>query len=352
MSQDNVQNAFNSGTTALDMDSAAEAILGNWKDADDKDQLSEEGSLEATEETTDETEVEESVDEIEVDEETEEEEAESEEDPDEEDTEDDEEEETVEEEEVSLSDDTVVELVVDGETKQASLKDLKRLYGQEASLTRKSQETANQKKEATEALQRADASLQAMLKRAEERYKPYEEVDMLVASRQMNPDDFAALRAEAKAAESDLKFLKEEADSFYGELQQKQVVQQRESAKQCIEVLQRELPDWNTNLYNDIRKHAISNGLPEDQVNQYTDPNVIMLLHKAMMFDKSKKVAKTKKANKAPTKILRSKKAPPTKTDQRISKQKAAQEKLRNSPSRGNDIDDIAEALMANWDVG
>lgn len=352
MSQDNVQNAFNSGTTALDMDSAAEAILGNWKDADDKDQLSEEGSLEATEETTDETEVEESVDETEVDEEIEEEEAESEEDPDE-NTEDDDEEETVdEEEEVSLSDDTVVELVVDGETKQASLKDLKRLYGQEASLTRKSQETANQKKEATEALQRADASLQAMLKRAEERYKPYQEVDMLLASRQMEAEDFAALRAEAQAAESDLKFLTEEANSFYSEVQQKQAMQQQENAKQCIEVLQRDLPDWSTDLYNDIRKHAIGNGLPEDAVNNYTDPNVIKILHKAMMYDKSKKVAKTKKANKAPTKILRSKKAPPTKTDQRISKQKAAQEKLRNSPSRGNDIDDIAEALMANWDVG
>lgn len=342
MSQDNVQDAFDSGTTALDLDGAADAILDNWKDAEE-DQPSIEGNLEATDESTEETEVEES-DEIEEDGETEEQD-ESEEDPVEE-------EETEEEvEEVNLSDDTIVELTVDGETKQASLKELKRLYGQEASLTRKSQETANQRKEATEALQRADASLQAMLTRAQDRYKPYEEVDMLVASRQMNPDDFAALRAEAKAAESDLKFLQEEANGFYGELQQKQAVQQQESAKHCIEVLKEQLPEWNTDLYNDIRQHAINNGLPAEAVNTYTDPNVIMLLHKAMMFDKSKQVAKTKKA-KAPTKILRSKKAPPSKTDQRVSKQRAAQERLRNSPSGGNDIDDIADALMANWDVG
>ena len=344
MSQDNVQDAFDSGTTALDVDGAADAILDNWKDAEE-DQPSIEGNLEATDESIEETEVEES-DEIEEDGETEEQD-ESEEDPVQEESE-----ETEEEvEEVNLSDDTIVELTVDGETKQASLKELKRLYGQEASLTRKSQETANQRKDATEALQRADASLQAMLTRAQDRYKPYEEVDMLVASRQMNPDDFAALRAEAKAAESDLKFLQEEANGFYGELQQKQAVQQQESAKHCIEVLKEQLPEWNTDLYNDIRQHAINNGLPAEAVNTYTDPNVIMLLHKAMMFDKSKQVAKTKKA-KAPTKILRSKKAPPSKTDQRVSKQRAAQERLRNSPSGGNDIDDIADALMANWDVG
>ena len=338
MSEDNVQHDFDYGS----VDSTADAILASWEDADE-DQPSEEGALEATDESTsEETEVEES--ETEQDEDTEE-ETETEEDPDE-----DAETEEAEAEEIDLSDDTLVELMVDGETKQASLKELKRLYGQEASLTRKSQETASQKKEANEALQRADASLQAMLTRAQERYQPYEDVDMLVASRQMNPDDFADLRAEAKAAEGDLKFLKEEADSFYGGIQSKQAEQQRESAKNCIEVLQKELPEWNTSLYDDIRKHAISNGLPEEAVNQYTDPNVIMLLHKAMMFDKSKNVAKTKKA-KAPAKILRSKKAPPTKTDQRISKQKAAQERMRNSPSGGNDLDDIAEMLMANWDV-
>jgi len=342
MSEDNVQQDFDFGS----VDSTAEAILASWEDADES-QPSEEGELEAAEDSTSEEETEVDETEEEEDEETKEED-ETEEDPAE--SQDTEEDAESEPEEVDLSDETLVELQVDGETKQASLKDLKRLYGQEASLTRKSQETANQRKEANEALERADASLQAMLTRAQERYAPYEEVDMLVASRQMNPDDFAALRAEAKAAEGDLKFLKEEANSFYGELQNKKAAQQQESAKHCIEVLQKELPEWNTELYNDIRKHAIGSGLPAESVNQYTDPNVIMLLHKAMMFDRSKQVAKTKKA-KAPTKILRSKKAPPTKTDQRISKQKAAQERMRKSPSGGNDLDDIAEMLMANWDA-
>jgi hypothetical protein len=74
-----------------------------------------------------------------------------------------------------------------------------------------------------------------------------------------------------------------------------------------------------------------------------------MLLHKAMMFDKSKQVAKTKKA-KAPTKILRSKKAPPSKTDIKVSKQKAARDRLVSNPPKGNDLDSIADYLVSNWD--
>lgn len=60
-------------------------------------------------------------------------------------------------------------------------------------------------------------------------------------------------------------------------------------------------------MYNDIRQYAITNGLPEEAVNQYVDPNVIMLLNKARMFDQTTKVATVKKA-KAAKKVLRTKK--------------------------------------------
>ena len=348
MSLDNVNQ--DSDTPLASVDDAAEAILGQWEDADE-DQPSED-SQEATDETTDETEVEDS-DETE-DEETEEETEEDLEDLDEEedsetddeDEEDDSEDETDEEEEVELDDETVVDIVVDGETKQASIKELKRLYGQEASLTRKSQETSSQRKLADEQLQRADASLQAMLSRAQERWKPYSEVDMLVASKQMNSDEFAALRAEAKQAEDDLKFLSEEADAFYDFVKKQNAEQKQAQAKECVKVLQKELPEWNNQLYNDIRMYAVSQGLPEDNVNQITDPNAIMLLNKARLFDQTKKVATVKKA-KASKKVLRSKKAPPSKAEIRASKNQKAMDKLRTD---GNDLDNIAEAIMANWE--
>ena len=348
MSSDNVKNDSNS-QAALTLDDAAEAILGNWEDPET---VSEE-EQEATDETTSETEVEESV---ETEDETEDLETdEDDEDPEEEepeDTEDDQEESEEQDEDseeaevVAFDDDTLVEISVDGESKQASIKDLKRLYGQEASLTRKSQETASQRKMADEQLQKADASLKAMISRAQERFKPYSEVDMLVASKNMSAEDFTQLRAEAKQAEDDLKFLTEEADGFYGYVKQQQSQAMQDQAKECVKVLQREIPDWNNSMYNDIRQYAITNGLPEEAVNQYVDPNVIMLLNKARMFDQTTKVATVKKA-KAAKKVLRTKKAPPSKTDIKRNRQQKNVDRLR---SNSNDLDNIADVIMSNWE--
>lgn len=345
---DNVKSDNSNSQAALTLDDAAESILGNWEDPETVS----EDEQEATDETTsDETEVEESV---ETEDETEDLESdEDDEDPEEEepeDTEDDQEEEQDEDSEeaevVAFDDETLVDISVDGETKQASIKDLKRLYGQEASLTRKSQETASQRKTADEQLQKADASLQAMISRAQERFKPYSEVDMLVASKNMSAEDFTQLRAEAKQAEDDLKFLTEEADGFYGYVKQQQAQAQQEQAKECVKVLQREIPDWNNALYNDIRQYAITNGLPEEAVNQYVDPNVLMLLNKARMFDQTTKVATVKKA-KAAKKVLRTKKAPPTKSDIKRDRQRKNVERLR---SANNDLDNIADVIMSNWE--
>ena len=341
---DNVQDEPTSEYHGLDsVDDAVDAILGNWDDPDE-DQVSEQ-SQEATEETTEET-----GDDSEIEESEGEEDQESE-DPEEENEESEDADEDQEEqvEEINLDEDTLVEITVDGEAKQASIKDLKRLYGQEQSLTRKSQETAAQKKQAEESLQKSTATLQAMITRAEERYKPYAEVDMLLASKQMSADDFAALRAESKAAQDDLKFLTEESDQLTGYAREQLAQQQQIAAKECVKVLQAELPDWSNSMYNDIRQYAISRGLPEAEVNQFTDPTVIMLLNKARLYDQSKKVATVKKST-AAKKILRSKKAPLTKSDVKRQKAKATQDKLKNSASRGSDLDDIAAAIMSNWE--
>jgi len=342
MSLDNVNESSNTGA-AETIDDAAEAILGMWEDAEELSEENQEAEVEAADETeAADTEEDENEEDLESDEDDE--------DPDDEDTEEDDEEASEEDEDDSeevqvIDEESLVEIVIDGETKQASVKDLKRLYGQEASLTRKSQEMASQRKLADDQMQKADASLQAMLSRAQERYKPYSEVDMLVASKQMTADDFTALRAEARQAEEDLKFLSEEADNFYGYVKQQQGDSLKQQATECIKVLQQDVPDWNNDLYNDIRSYAISQGLPEDQVNQYADPNVIKLLNKARMFDQTKKVATVKKA-KAAKKILRSKKAPPNNTELKKQNQQRKVDQLR---ANANDLDNIADVIMSNW---
>lgn len=340
---------------ALDLSDAADAILNRWEDAE---KPSENEEVEATTEDVDETDVEEveieEAEELEDDEEYEADPDEETEDE-EEDDEDEEEDDTTEEVKVA-SDDTVVELKVNGETKQVSVKDLKRLAGQEASLTRKSQDLADQRKIAEEDFVRTTASYNKLLDRAKERLKPYSDMDMMIAQTQMDNETFAQLRQDAKQAEEDVKFLEEESNALLNDMQAKRQSAVQAAAKDCIRVLEDTMPDWGNEMYNDIRTYAVKNGLPQNEVDQYTDPNVIMLINKARLYDESKATAQSKKAKAKvikktkKTKVLSSKKSPPTKTQIKKANAEKAQQKLRNNPKYGGGMDDIADALMARWE--
>lgn len=342
----------NSEPRALDIDDAADAILGRWNDGGN---LSEPEDEDSTSEDVTETDVEEDEIEDEEDYEDVEDEADPEED-DAEDYDDDDEDDDTEEQSV-VSEDSVVEVTVKGETKKVSVKDLKRLYGQEASLTQKSQDLASQRKIAEVEFQRTQLAYQKMLERAEARLAPYAEMDMLLAAQQMDAETFAQLRQDARQAEDDVKFLKEESNSLLRELQGNQQQAIQRAAQDCIRVLEENLPDWGNDLYNDIRAYAVKSGLPQEQVDQYTDPAVIMLINKARLYDESKKSAQSKKAKAKVTKskanktqVLSSKKSPASKTTLKAKRAQEAQAKLRTNPRYGGDLDDIAEALMARWE--
>lgn len=346
----------NSEPRALDLDDAADAILGRW---DDGENLSEVEDEDSTPEEVEETDFEEG----ELEDDDLEEEVEDDTDPEEtdeaEDYEDDEEvdEEDETEETSVVSDDDLVEVNVKGENKQVSVKDLKRLYGQEASLTQKSQDLAAQRKVAEQEFAKTQISYQKMLERAEARLAPYSEMDMLLAAQQMDAETFAQLRQDARQAEEDVKFLKEESQNLLGELQVNQQQAMQKAAQDCVRVLEEQLPEWGNELYNDIRAYAVKNGLPQEQVDQYTDPTVIMLINKARLYDESKKSAQSKKAKakvtkskSSKTKVLSSKKSPPSKTTMKNKRQQQAQAKLRSNPRYGGDTDDIADLLMSRWE--
>lgn len=321
-----------------DADTAAEALLKRWEDAEKpSDQVQEEASQTQNDETDTEFE-EDEVETVELDaDETDEDPVEEEEEP---------EQDSDEVEEVELNDDLEIEVLVDGETKQASLGQLKRLWGQEAALTRKSQEVAEQRKQAEENIGKTNVVLQKLMDKAEAKWKPYSEVDMLLASKTMDEAEFAQLRLEAQQASDELKFLSEEANQYFGELQQQQQAALQEQAREAVKVLEQDIPDWNNKLYDDILNYAVSQGLPQDQVNNYVDPTVIKLLNKARLFDQAKQVTTTKKKRVA-KKVLKTSKAPNIEANDRARKRKATQAAVRNS----TDLDDIANALLARWEA-
>ena len=346
---DNEQNV-NSEPQNLDVDEAAEAILGRW---DDGETLSE-VEVDATSEDLNETE----VTEDELDDEEDDEGDDNLDDPDtdelddDDETDEDEDDDEDDDEPLAASDDQVVGISVNGESKKVSVKDLKRLYGQEASLTKKSQDLATQRKVSEEQMAQTQMSYHKLLERAEARYKPYADIDMLVASREMDTETFSQLRQDAKQAEDDLKFLREESGQLVSQAQQQHQEATKEAAADCVKVLQEQLPEWGNELYSDIRDYAVKSGLPKEQVDQYTDPQVIMLINKARLYDQSKQSAKSKKAkaklskSKSGKKVLSSKKAPQSSK----SIQRAKQKKQMDGLSDAKDLDDIADVLLSRWE--
>ena len=141
----NVQNQLDE-RRPMDLPEAEDTILARWEDPDE--QVSDDDEPVTLDIENEETEIlegsEEDFDEADLDDE--------EADPEEEDDEPDDQEEEDDEAEAELvDDDAEVEILVDGETHRASVKSLKRLFGVEKSLTRKSQHVAQQRKQAEDA---------------------------------------------------------------------------------------------------------------------------------------------------------------------------------------------------------
>lgn len=336
-----------------DVDDAANAILAGWEEPQDEhSEPTEEAADTQREDETSQGDLfdeEAEAEEVDVDEDEDFDDADDDDDSEyEEDTEEEESDEEDAAETLVASDDAMVKVIVDNEEHQISVSDLKRLYGQEASLTRKSQDVAQQRKVAEANIEKTHLVLQKLISQAEEQYKPYKDVDMLVASRTMDASDFAQLRKEAQAAEQNLKFLKEEADGYYNDLRNQQQQTLRQQAQEAVKVLQQEIPDWSNSLYNDIRSYAVAQGLPQEQVDMIVDPAVVTLINKARLYDEGKKVANVKKKKPSPAakKVLRSRKAPATSSDRRVEAQRKARQAMRNS----TDLDDIANAILKGWE--
>ena len=246
------------------------------------------------------------------------------------------------------NEDARVKVKVNGEEVEASIKDLKRLYGQEASLTHKSQEVATQRKAVEERAAQYESALETLVKRAQERYAPYAKIDYLVAAKQLDADDLAALRQEATKAYEDVKFLTEELQSYQTtklESEQSAFVEKARAAIEYLSDPEKGIPGWSEDLYNDIRTHATSNGMPVDEFNKIVDPSMIKIMWKAMRFDKAKKVS-TKKVAQAPNRVLKSK-APADRTQGGRETNQRAMSRLKSEGSR----DAAMEAFMSRWET-
>lgn len=231
------------------------------------------------------------------------------------------------------SDETYVKVKVGDEEKEVSVKDLKRLYGQEASLTQKSQEVAAQRKAADEGIAKNVAALNVLHEKAKAKAAPYAALDWLAISKNPNitAEEASALRDEAKAAMDDVSFFEKDLGALMTSIADKQKANTVAQAKVCISALSTpgtaEKPNplhiegWNDKVYDDLRSFARELGAEPNAVNSMVDPVAFKILHMAMQFKKGSSKVLTIKTKKSPTKIVKTSnsssasKAPASTTD-------------------------------------
>jgi hypothetical protein len=150
-----------------------------------------------------------------------------------------------------------------------------------------------------------------MMERAQARFEPYAKLDMLVLSQRMDTEAFQALRADAAAAEADVKFLSQELDGHMQATNERSQVAYKEAAQNCLKVLsdpKTGIEGFGKPLYDELLSFADTQGLPS--VRQLTDPSALKIVHMAMLYSKAQaaaKVAATKveKVVNAPKRVVK-----------------------------------------------
>jgi hypothetical protein len=255
------------------------------------------------------------------------------------------------------SDETYVKVKIGDDEHEVKVSDLKRLYGQEASLTRKSQEVAEVRK-AVEADQAKNiAAYDVMLKRSTERANQYRELPwtQLLKDPNVPADQLQALQAEAQKAYEDETFLKNELDGFMQKVSANQLAARQTAARDCLKAINtadspHHIKGWNEALYNDIRSFATEQGLDKEMVNNLTDPGAFKILHMAMQFKRGSTKVVTQKVNKTPTKIVKnSASAPAARSSAKTVTVKQATTKAMKSGSQDDAINAF-EAMFSGDD--
>lgn len=244
---------------------------------------------------------------------------------------------------------------VEGQDREFTVKDLVRLAGQEAAITRKGQEVSDRRKVVDTFAETQTAGLERLIERARANFEPYSKIDFLKVTEELGRDQAAALHVAATRAWEDLQFLEKEMGSLTKDIQTRKSDEHVSAAKKCIEVLSDPttgIEGWGETMYKDIVSYATKEGLPQELAFSLTEPAAFKLLHKAMLYDKGQaKVTIVKqesnKKSKAPKKIIKGtsslkdeQAAAPTK------KKQDAHSRLRKTGS----VEDAAEALLAGWE--
>lgn len=242
--------------------------------------------------------------------------------------------------------DTDVEIEVGEEKKVAKLSELKKLYRESEALTARTQAATQATQDAETRAALASTALNGLLSRAQERFKPYAELDMLVLAQRMNTEDFEQLRKDAAAAKAEVDYVQHELSGHLRAEQQRQQQSYQAAAAACKAELEdpvKGIKGFGPQLYNEMVTFAVAKGLPE--ASQLVSPAALKLVHMAMLYERQQATAKAaeaklKAAPQKPSRVLKGGQGTPEKSPSRD-----ALARLRRTGS----TDDATDAFLASF---
>lgn len=251
---------------------------------------------------------------------------------------------------IDLSDETTVRVKVDGVEQEFSLGSLKRLAGQEAALTRKSQEAAEVRKRADEAVEAYAHSLLHLRQKAAERFAPFEGTNLLLMSKHLTAEELAIVNEQANAARADLAFFDQELSTLARKREQEQNAALKAQAEESWKVLsdpQTGIQGWNMNLYNDLLGYMIQDlGFNQQTALTLVDPGAWRVVHDSYLYRKGQKALQTKAKPVAKSPAVKK----VIKSSSPVATQKARPDneaKLMNRLKSSGDADSAADLFLA-----
>jgi len=222
-----------------------------------------------------------------------------------------EEDEDAEEEEEAEQDTFTV--VIDGEDVAVSRDELLNGYQRQADYTRKTQELANQRKQADEAFAEKQQAIEAQAQQMgvlAQQLQQMTEADQNINWDQLMDEDpamYIRMKEQANQRQQALLQASQQQQYLQQQAQQEQEAKQQEFASKQYEQLLTEWPEWKDPSTASANKQAIStylsvNGFTPDEIGQLADFRTLKLVEKARKYDELQagKPAVKKRVNKAP----------------------------------------------------
>lgn len=147
-------------------------------------------------------------------------------------------------------------------------------------------------------VEKAHTALTAMLQRAQEKWKPYAELDWVTTRTQVDDATWEQLRKMAGEAQAEVKFLEAELDQTVTTAREAATQHARQAAAEAIKVLEAPpekggIEGFGPKLYGEMIDYAATAGVPREIALQMVDPAALRLLHKAMLYDRSQAAKQT-----------------------------------------------------------